>query len=75
MNIASLTKHKEELAIFISKQPFIIFCLNETGLDWSIDNSEVEIPGYNLVRKDRNWNGGGVGIYLRNVIPHENREI
>ena len=46
LNIASLCKHKEELAIFISKQPFDILFLNETGLDWSIDNSEVQIPGW-----------------------------
>ena len=73
MNIAGLSKHKEELAIFISKQLFDIFCLSETRLDCSI---QVEIPGYNLVRKDRiklesQWRG--VAIYLRNIVPYTNR--
>ena len=74
MNIAGLSKHKDELAIFISKQPFDIFCLNETRLD---DCSiQVEVPGYNLVRKDRiklesQWRG--VAIYFRNIVPYTNR--
>ena len=70
LNITSLSKHKDELAIFISEQPFDIICLNETRLDCSIDNSEVGIPGYDLARKDRNRNGGGVAIYLRDTISY-----
>ena len=41
-NIASLMNHKDELSIFISKQPFDVLCINETRLDSSIYNSEVE---------------------------------
>ena len=73
LNITSLSKHKDELAIFISEQPFDIICLNETRLDCSNDNSEVGIPGYDLVRKDRNRNGGEVAIYLRDTIPYTDR--
>ena len=43
---------------------------NETRLDGTIDNNEVNITGYDLIRKDRNRNGGGVAIYIRNVIPY-----
>ena len=73
LNITSLSKHKDEQAIFISEQPFDIICLNETRLDCSIDNSEVGIPGYDLARKDRNRNGVGVAIYLRDTIPYIDR--
>ena len=52
---------------------FDITCLNETRLNCSIDNSEVGIPGYDLARKDRNRNGGGVAIYLRDTIPYIDR--
>ena len=73
LNIASLMKHKDELSIFISKQPFDVPCINETRLDSSICNSEVEVAGDDLTRKDRNRNGGGVAIYARSVTPYINR--
>ena len=57
-------KHKDELSIFISKQPFDVLCISETRLNCSIYNSEVEIAGYDLIRKSRNRNGGGVRSYL-----------
>ena len=37
-------------------------------LDDSICDSEVHIPGYVLVRKDRNHQGGGVGIFIKNSL-------
>ncbi|CAB3977530.1 RNA-directed DNA polymerase from transposon BS [Paramuricea clavata] len=73
LNIASLMKHKDELSIFISLQPFDVLCINETRLDSSTYNSEVEIAGCDLIRKDRNRNEGGVAIYVRSVIPYINR--
>ena len=65
LNIASLIKHIEELTIFINKTSFDVLCINETRLDQTIKNSEVEIHGYDLVRHDRNRHGGGVAIYIR----------
>ena len=48
-------------------------CINETRLDQTIKNSEVEIHGYDLVRHDRNRHGGGVAIYIRDIIPYSER--
>ena len=73
LNITSLTKHIEELRIFIHENSFEILCINETRFDNSIYDTEIEIAGYEIVRKDRNWNGGGVAIYLRNNIPYVER--
>ena len=33
-------------------------------LDSSISNNEINISGYEVVRKDRNRNGGGVALYI-----------
>ncbi|CAB4007844.1 RNA-directed DNA polymerase from transposon BS [Paramuricea clavata] len=55
LNIASLVKHNIKTNYwfnFLAKLPFDVICINETRLDDSIDNSEVKIPGYDLVRKD-----------------------
>ena len=70
LNIASLFKHIEELRIFMQNQQNTI---NETRLDNTISNDEVKITGYDLIRKDRNRNGGGVAIYVRRTIPYTDR--
>ena len=42
-------------------------------LDSSISNNKINISGYDVVRKDRNRNGGGVALYIRNVIDYKIR--
>ena len=67
LNIGSLIKHFDELLIYMHDKPFDILTLNETRLDDSILNSEIKISGYDIVRRDRNRNGGGVAMYIRSV--------
>ena len=73
LNITSLTKHIEELRILINEMNFDILCINETRLDKAIKNSEIGLQGYDLTRRDRNRNGGGVAIYVRNNISYMER--
>ena len=49
----------------------IFLALNETLLGDSISDNELIIQDYNLIRKDRNRNGGGVAIYIRNSISYD----
>lgn len=42
--------------------------INETRLDSSILDCEVQIPGYDIIRSVRNRYGGGLAIYIRTVI-------
>ena len=46
-----------------------VICISETWLDDTIDDSDVIIPGYQLFRRDRNRHGGGVAIYIKDVLP------
>ena len=43
--------------------------LSLTWLDPSVDNSEINLPGYSLFRSDRNRCGGGVVVYCANHLP------
>ena len=53
-----------------------ILALNETCLDQSFSNNLVSIPGYNLERRDRNRNGGGVAFYISDVVNYQlNQEL
>ena len=42
-----------------------IFCLGETFLNDQYSDSELTIPNYNFIRKDRQSNGGGLIIYYK----------
>ncbi len=43
-------------------------------IDDKINNYEVSIDGYDLVRKDRKRTGGGVAMYIRNSISYKTRQ-
>ena len=43
-------------------------CIVETWLDNGISNDELTIPGYSIIRLDRNRHGGGVLMYVRRSL-------
>ena len=73
LNIASLAKHIDELKILLAIYPLDVISINETRLDQGILNSEIYIPGYEIVRRDRNRNGGGVCFYIKTAINYSVR--
>ena len=56
----------------MSEADIDIISINETKLDSLINDNEVYIPGYEIVRKDRKTNGrhggGGVYAFMQNAI-------
>lgn len=54
LNINSLVSHIDDLRIFTSQSKGIdILAINETKLDSIIKDNEVHLPGYDVIRKDR----------------------
>ena len=68
LNIKSLTKHIDELRILLDDYSIGILSLNETKLDESIKSCELHNQGYELIRHDKDRNGGGVCFYLKTSI-------
>ena len=68
LNITSIPKYIEQLRLYLLNKPVDVFTINETRLDESIGNVEVNVQGYNLWRKDRCRYGGGVAIYTRDTL-------
>ena len=71
LNINSLTAHIDELRVFMRASKIDILAINESKLDKTINDHEVYIPGYEIVRRDRQINGrkgGGVCFYLRSNL-------
>ena len=75
LNVASLPKHIDEFRILLSSHNFEldVLALNETRLDSTFTDGEVNLIGYNIIRKDRNRRGGGVCIYIKNSINFKDR--
>ena len=52
-------KFQEIQNLLITDQPHLV-CLTETKLSADVDDNLISIPGYSIVRRDRNNHGGGV---------------
>ncbi|XP_028403422.1 uncharacterized protein LOC114526119 [Dendronephthya gigantea] len=73
LNINSLLLHIDELKLFLSTSKIDILAINETKLDSLIENREIQLPGFELVRRDRDLNGrhgGGICLYVRSNINY-----
>ena len=70
LNICSLRRKIDDLERVLHEEEIDIICVTETWLDDSINDGEIEIPGYCVHRRDRlGRRGGGVCIYATNDIP------
>jgi exonuclease III len=70
LNINSLLTHIDELRVFLSNNKLDVLAINETKLDDSIPDVELYIYGYDLIRRDRNRNGGGVCFFVKSSINY-----
>ena len=71
LNVRSLVRNISEIKLLLSQNDVHILSVNETWLDNFVLNNEIEIEGFQILRKDRNRNGGGVAIYIRNNLHFE----
>ena len=74
ININSLLPKVDELRAIAASTKLSIIGVTETKLDDTIKNSEVDIEGYTILRKDRNRRGGGVACYVRSDLCHNTHD-
>ena len=77
LNINSFPAHIDELRVFMSTYKIDILSINETKLDFTIDDSELYLTGFEIIRKDRKINGrngGGVRFHVRSNLNYKTRE-
>ncbi|KAK0134629.1 hypothetical protein N1851_029751 [Merluccius polli] len=74
-NVRSLGNKMDKLSVLVKTQreyhKCSVFCFSETWLHSHIPDSSVEVPGYSLVRGDRDCSksrrkkkGGGLALYV-----------
>ena len=74
LNIQSLLSKLDELRCIAINSKATIICITETWLDESICDPEISIPEYDLLRNDRNRDGGGVCVCISEVTLRTERE-
>ena len=68
LNVRSLLPKISEVRELAKRTKAAAIGITESWLDSTITDNEVKIHGYNIVRNDRNREGGGVCIYVRNNL-------
>ena len=68
LNICSLRNKVDELRLFCEKHKPHVLSINETWLDESFSDEEVCLPGFSLLRKDRDCHGGGLEVYIAEYL-------
>ena len=67
-NVRSLLPKIEEVRnVFLNMYVHVI-CINETWLDSSVSDNEINIDGFTVFRKDRTRHGGGVAVFVRREL-------
>ena len=69
-NARSLLPKLDFLRVLCSTHTPDCVCIVESWLSNDIQNSELYINGYSIVRLDRNRHGGGVLLFINSVFTH-----
>ena len=72
-NARSLLPKLAEVRTLVVELNAAIVCVTETWLDDSVMDSEIELSGYVVQRKDRERSGGGVCMYIRSDLAFNPR--
>ena len=67
-NARSLLPKYYELLLNVELHNPDVVCVVESWLSTEIQNSEIHIPGYFIVRLDRNRHGGGVIMFIETSL-------
>ena len=75
LNTRSVRSKMDDVRLLLTLNQFDVFPISESWLDSSVNDSEVSIPGYDVIRHDRGHNkrGGGTMFYIRNNVPYKHR--
>ena len=64
-----------EVRIIAEKSKAAVIGIFETWLDNSVNDAEINIEGYTVIRNDRNRKGGGVCIYINNKFAFSKQDL
>ena len=69
INIDGVSKKIHEIESLLSKHNLYLLCITETKLTENIPNERISVPGYSIIRKDREGQkGGGIMIFYKHYL-------
>ena len=72
INVNSLRAHIDQIRQFLNDNPsYDLFGIAETWLDSTVSDDVIRIPGFKVIRQDRNVNGGGVALLVKEHLRCE----
>ena len=74
-NARSLKNKIDELSMRCKRHNPDVIVITETWFDPCLPDSLFSIDGYNLLRCDRNSNGGGIALFLRHTLSYQRIDI
>ena len=69
LNARSILPKLDELRALCVDNSYDIICIVESWLSDVVANTELNIPGFIIFRKDRNRHGGGIIAFVKNTLP------
>lgn len=69
LNVNSIRNKILLISDFLHEHNIDIFCMTETKVD--SDTKIMNIPGYEIIRRDRTGSGGGVAIIHKSYLSHK----
>ena len=75
LNVDILLPKIDEIRYIAERTKAAVIGITESKLDESIFQSEIQIDNYDLLRCDRNRNGGGVARYIRSDISYVRKDF
>ena len=63
-----MTNKFNDVKLLIEDHNFNVFALSETWLNDKTQTNIIDLPGYNLFRKDRDTRGGGLVVYVMSLL-------
>ena len=73
LNVRSITHKMDSIRLLLKDNTLDVFTVSETWLSPKVTDTEITIPGYSVVGKDRNSRGGVVAMFIRDGIPFKTR--
>ena len=71
INMCSILRKMDQLSFIMNELQVDILGISETKLNSTVNDYELHIDGYDLIRKDGVTDrGGGIAIYIRSNISY-----
>ena len=74
LNVNSLLPKIDEIRLLVKNKKIDILVVNETKIDDKVEDQLIAIDDYSRKRCDRNRNGGGVALYVKNTVNFKPRD-